>query len=481
MMCALPLRISKYEVLGKLGAGGMAEVFLAEAVSAGVRQEVVIKRMLPSLAEDAQAAALFREEARLSCAIRHRNVVHVYELLDEGGLSLVMERLHGVSLDVVLARMREGDAALSAELAAHIVAEASAGVHAAHELTNAEGQPMALVHRDISPQNLFLTVDGTVKVLDFGIARARDRVVKTDTGLVRGKLQYMSPEQLSSLPVDRRTDVFALGIVLWESLTGRHLYPRKEPLAVIKAILEERPLPPSRLVDVPAELDAICLRALEHDPAVRYPTAAELRRDLVRFLSTRSTELFDEALAKVVRPIVEQRASKAKLESVEVSLDTAATPDETKVTGARAPPRRWAWAGAVTLVGVALLSAWLMGTRASQSELPRTPPPAELVVPPPAVAPVAAPTPPPPPSLTSLKVDSVPRGAQVLRGDVVLGVTPLETSWPPSGEVVLVVKADGYEPATTTVSSDVSSQVSVALVKRVVPKPRKEDPRKVKW
>jgi serine/threonine-protein kinase len=198
---------------------------------------------------------------------------------------------------------------LEPEIAAYVVAEACSGLHAAHELRGDDGESLGVVHRDISPQNLFVTFAGGVKILDFGIAKAEDRVTRTETGELKGKLDYMSPEQCLSKEIDRRSDVFSLGVVLYELLTLRRLYKRATPLATLKAISEEPVVPPSRLTAAcPKALDSICLRALARDPAERYATAADMRRDLLTAMRASAGEgVPEERLAETMLRIFADR------------------------------------------------------------------------------------------------------------------------------------------------------------------------------
>jgi eukaryotic-like serine/threonine-protein kinase len=294
-------RLDRYEILGELAQGGMAEILLGRLVGpSGFERVVVIKRILPQLAREKAFVEMFLDEARTVARLRHPNVVQVYELGGEvpspeetgngsgagapgRALYLVMEYLEGESVSGMLRRLSARKERLDPWLAAHVVAEACRGLHAAHELTDGE-YPLDLVHRDVSPQNLFVTYTGSVKVLDFGIAKAADRTSRTEAGQVKGKLLYMSPEQCEGKALDRRSDVFALGAVLHELLTGRSLFRRGTPLATLKAICEQDAPPPSTFPGVGPRVrvfDEVCARALARRRDERYLTAAELRRDLV--------------------------------------------------------------------------------------------------------------------------------------------------------------------------------------------------------
>ncbi len=276
-------KFGRYELVAELAAGGMASVYLARLVGEeGVARVVAVKRIHPHLARDKAFAEMFLDEARIASRIDHPNVCHVLEYGREGGVSfLAMEFLAGEPLHRILARVRShpelrSDARAPYVLAG-IVAEACDGLHAAHELRDEQGKLLHVVHRDVSPHNLFVTFDGAVKVVDFGIASAANKVHHTETGTVKGKFAYMAPEQLAGAPADRRLDVWALGVVLWESLTLERLFRRESPSEVVRAVEEELIAPPSSLAPhVPTTFDDVVSKALTRDPAARYGTAREL-------------------------------------------------------------------------------------------------------------------------------------------------------------------------------------------------------------
>jgi serine/threonine-protein kinase len=281
---AAPVRIGRYDVLGELATGGMATLLLARVVGpSGFERAVVVKRILPHLAQQSAFRHMFVDEARIAAGVRHPNVVQVQELSEaDGELFLVMEYLEGESVAGLMKRLTMRGEVLDPELAAYVLAEACAGIHAAHELTDEHGVSRGVVHRDVSPQNVFLTYDGHVKLLDFGVALASDRTARTETGEIKGKFPYMSPEQWHGEPLDRRSDVFALGAVLYELSTGRLLFARPSPAATMRAVCDEPVIPPSRLVDdYPRGLEAACLKALSRARDDRFATALEMRRELV--------------------------------------------------------------------------------------------------------------------------------------------------------------------------------------------------------
>lgn len=276
-------RLGRYEILGRLATGGMAEILLGRVLGPhGFERPVAIKRILPELAENRAFVEMFVDEARIAARIRHARVVQVHELAAQGGeYFLVMEYIEGENLGGLMRRMWLRSEALDRVLAAHIVAEACAGLHAAHELTDASGVARGVVHRDVSPQNVMITFAGEVKVLDFGIAKAFDSA-RTQDGHVKGKCEYMSPEQCIGASLDRRSDIFSLGILLYELTVGKRLFKRADPAASQRAVCSA-PIPRPTEVDptYPPILEAICARALARDRSDRYPTMLEMRRDLV--------------------------------------------------------------------------------------------------------------------------------------------------------------------------------------------------------
>ncbi|MEM6958099.1 MAG: serine/threonine-protein kinase [Myxococcota bacterium] len=277
-------RLGRYEIVGELATGGMAEILLARKEGpGGFERAVAIKRILPNFVNERSFVDMFVDEARIAARINHTNVVHYEELgQDEGQLYLVMEYLEGESALSLQRRARARGHALSFAECAYVVAQAASGLHAAHEMNDLNGNPLDIVHRDISPQNIFITYRGEVKVMDFGIAKAADRITVTEAGALKGKFAYMSPEQADGANLDRRSDVFSLGIVLYELTTGRRLFRRATPVATLRAASKARVVAPSSVVpDYPSALEEVCLKALAKDRSERYQTADEFRRALL--------------------------------------------------------------------------------------------------------------------------------------------------------------------------------------------------------
>jgi serine/threonine-protein kinase len=280
-------KLGRYHLVYEIGRGGMASVYLARSRGpAGFQKWFAIKRIHPHLAKDRSFVDMFLDEARIAGSIEHPNVAHVFDLGEtDGKYYLAMEYLHGEHLLDVARRAIVRTGRFDLRMAAHIVARAADGLHHAHEARDASGSPLELVHRDISPQNIFVTYDGNVKLTDFGVAKAKNRMTHTETGLMKGKIAYASPEQVMGTALDRRTDIFALGVVLWEITTGRRLFKARTDAETLMRISSGyRKRPQEFIDDYPAELEAIVDRALSHDVETRYATAADLANDLDRFV-----------------------------------------------------------------------------------------------------------------------------------------------------------------------------------------------------
>ena len=285
------LRFGKYHLIATLGRGGMADVFLAASQGpAGFSKLQVIKRLrMAELGEESDAVTMFLDEARLAARLNHPNVVQTNEVGEsDGEYFIAMEYLDGQPLNRVMHRVRltsRGGAGRGEAVLLRIVADALSGLHYAHELTDYDGTPLNVVHRDASPHNIFVTYDGQTKVVDFGIAKASTRSSQTSTGVLKGKLAYMAPEQARCKPVDRRADIFIIGIVLWEVVAGRKMWKGLADMEIInKVFAQEIPRLEEVRPDAHPELLRICARALAYDPDDRYATAAELRADLLAYL-----------------------------------------------------------------------------------------------------------------------------------------------------------------------------------------------------
>ncbi|RKI36496.1 serine/threonine protein kinase [Corallococcus sp. AB004] len=327
--------VGKYVVRRKLAEGGMAEIFLCTARGPeGFEKEVVIKRVRAFLASDPDFVQMFIAEARLASRLNHANVVQIFDFdKHEDTYYLAMEYVRGCSLWELRKRSKEAMTPMPPVLVAHIGAEVARGLHYAHRL-RVNGELLNLVHRDVTPHNVLVSYDGAVKLTDFGIAKAGNKL--TNPGVLKGKFAYMSPEQARGESVDVRTDVFALGVVLWELLTGGRLFQGDSEIAVLRAVQESTIVPPARLnPDVPPDLDAVICRALERDLSKRFQTAGELERALAQCVLNHARSVDDTDVGAFVRPLFPIAASNQALPALpeRTALEDGALP------AAGAPPR----------------------------------------------------------------------------------------------------------------------------------------------
>ncbi|WNG49604.1 protein kinase [Archangium minus] len=285
---AQPRPYGQYVLVRKLAEGGMAEIFLAKRLGAdGFERNVVIKRMLANLSGLPDFVEMFRDEARLAARLVHPNVVQIHELgFADGCYFICMEYLPGEDFSTTVRTASFRGEYVPIPLVLRVLADAARGLHYAHEFTDESGRRLNIVHRDISPSNLYVTYEGQVKVLDFGIAKAESRLAHTRTGVVKGKYIYMAPEQARGAEVDRRADIFSLGVCLYEALTHVRPFARENDLAVLNALMADDYQPPRALrPDLSPELEAVILKAMSHEPAHRHATAAEFADDLERILA----------------------------------------------------------------------------------------------------------------------------------------------------------------------------------------------------
>jgi serine/threonine-protein kinase len=330
MTLAAGTPIGKYVVRRKLAEGGMAEIYLAAALGPeGFEKDVVIKRVRPGLAGDPEFVKMFVAEARVASRLNHANLVHIFDFdKHEDTYYLAMEYVRGHSLWELRRRCQERGVAFPPILVAQIGMEVARGLAYAHRLAE-NGRSLGLVHRDVTPHNVLLSFDGAVKLTDFGIAKAGHRA--TTSGMLKGKFAYMSPEQARGDEVDARTDVFALGVTLWELLTGARLFEGEGDVAVLRAVQERLIVPPARLNPaVAAPLDAAVMRALERELARRWPTAHELERALAEVLLSGARSLEDTDVGAFLRRLFPEEAGVAEPApgsgSIPISLSTSAPP-----------------------------------------------------------------------------------------------------------------------------------------------------------
>jgi serine/threonine protein kinase len=296
--------LGRYQVLKPLAKGGMAEVLLARTIGlGGFARHVVIKRIRVEHGSDQKQIDMFLDEARLVAALHHRNIVQVHDIGEEDGkYFIVMEYVHGRDTRELLKTVKDNKAQIPLEHVITIVTAAAAGLHYAHEQRGADRKPLGIVHRDISPGNILLGFDGGVKVVDFGIAKAAQRMIDTQAGEMKGKVGYMSPEQCKMQPLDRRTDVFLLGIVLYELVTVRRLFKADTRYATMSQIVDGAvPSPSAARSDLPPELERIMLKALAKTPEERFQTADELRVALEAFAKSAGLTISPNALSDYLK------------------------------------------------------------------------------------------------------------------------------------------------------------------------------------
>ncbi len=297
--------LGKYQLIAELGRGGMADVFLAVArgkAGLGFTKLVVIKRLREHLANDADFVAMLVDEARIAARLNHPNVVQMLEIDEvEGEYFLAMEYLDGQPLRRVQQRSEKA-AGFTKLMQYSIISDVLSGLHHAHELSDYDGTPLKVVHRDVTPHNVFVTYDGQVKVVDFGIAKAVGRASETRHGIIKGKVPYMAPEQAAGQVVDRRADIFSAGVMLWEAAVGTRLWQDVKEIDILRALIRGNIPSSPREADptVSVELDAICKKALAFKLDDRYATAAEFQSDLDKVIAASGGRPAARELGKVV-------------------------------------------------------------------------------------------------------------------------------------------------------------------------------------
>ncbi len=509
----------RYKLIATLGHGGMADVYLAVARGpVGFNKLQVVKCLRPDLAEEPEFLDMFLDEARLAARLHHPNVVQTNEVGEAlGNYFIAMEYLDGQPFNRVCYRARKMAAGFCVEACTTVVVEALAGLHYAHELRDYGDQPLGVVHRDASPHNIFVTYNGQVKVVDFGIAKAASRSAETRTGTLKGKIGYMAPEQARCESVDRRADVFSMGVVLWEAITGTRLWEDANEFQIIDRLSSGAALPTlrSRRPDAPMELEAICGRALAIDPAQRYPTAADMRGELLAFLDTggrrrasreeigqQIAQLFQEERTKIKSVIDRQLTALEELHqsselnvvdlrslastgsvrppsvsgSMPINIIRTQDDEGTAPTLARAataesmrpqPPRRsmtttvMMSAGAAAIGGVlALALLWKPGAPADSLGTERTAPQGETA---------AAESPDPNEGLAamvSVEIEASPAEAVIkLDGEEIAQGHYVEAHRPDDQAHELLIEAPGHEPDRRELRFDKNVQIAVVLKK----------------
>jgi serine/threonine-protein kinase len=304
------LSSSRYTILGRLAEGGMADIFLARATAeAGFERYVVLKRVIAERARDLDFARMFLDEARLAAQLSHPNIAPVYDIGKfAGSYFFTMEYVHGEDVRYVRQRLNVLKREWPVNHVLFIVSGVLAALDYAHRKTSSEGKPLGIVHRDVSPSNVMIAYEGTVKLLDFGVAKARERTTESRSGTIKGKIAYLSPEQCLNTAVDRRSDIFSLGIVMYEMLTGVRLYKRDSDFVTMTAITTEAILPPRHhCPSLSPELDAIVTKALAKAPADRFQTAAEMLEAIETLAHDERHVLSANATARFMRELFGER------------------------------------------------------------------------------------------------------------------------------------------------------------------------------
>ncbi len=317
-----PFKIGKYLLLERLATGGMAEVYRAKASGAGgFEKQLAIKRILPTYSQNEEFRRMFEYEARLSSMLTHANIVQVYDFVKSGDTYLLaMEYVDGKNLRQFVNKARKVNYTLPLAFAAYIMNEVCKGLEYAHgKKDDLNNKPLNIIHRDMSPQNVMLSYDGAVKIVDFGIAKAKDRVDETRSGVIKGKFGYMSPEQANGNQIDHRSDIFSTGIILYEMMTGRRLFAAENDMATLKLIQECLIPNPTRInPKIPAEFEKIVLKSLTKDVNLRYQNAGNFHRNIQSFLSKHYPNYTQKDAADIIsmvfRPEIE--AEKKRLEQL---------------------------------------------------------------------------------------------------------------------------------------------------------------------
>ncbi len=330
--------LGRYQLQKKIAVGGMAELYLAHVTGVGgFEKQVVVKRILPQLAESEELFRMFLDEARIAATLQHPNVVQIYDSCEEDGeYFMAMEYLDGTDLRTLRKVLADQSMPLPWEHALYIIVNIAAGLHYAHEKRDFSGEPLGIVHRDVTPHNIFLTREGGIKLVDFGIAKAQGRMTETAIGTLKGKLTYMSPEQCKGKPIDRRSDIYSLGVILYELTTGRRLYRGKTEYELINEIVDEEVTKPSSFMEYPSELETIVLRCLQKDREKRYQSARDIQADIENFAREYRLMFSTLSFASFLEPLL-GHATKAAEERWKHRKDVMPI---RKSSGGRKGPRR---------------------------------------------------------------------------------------------------------------------------------------------
>jgi eukaryotic-like serine/threonine-protein kinase len=459
----------KYQLLKRLASGGMGQVFLARAAGAqGFEKLLVIKRILPHLVEDEEFIQMFFDEARLTARLNHPNIVQIFDLGEVAGSHyLAMEYVDGEDLRRVDREARAQGKAIPLGPLCRIIADAAGGLDHAHRARDAQGQPLELIHRDVSPQNILVGFDGGVKLIDFGVAKAAGRAHRTDTGILKGKYAYMSPEQVDGKALDRRSDIFSLGIVFWELLTGRRLFKADADVETMRLVRECNVTPPSRVNGVlPAALDPLVMLALTRDRTRRFPDAGAFRMAIEDFAVAQQLPASSTHLTAFMREVYAKRLEQGRTPATFDELGPTDVLDEPPLTSQRTEPERPRGAtvpieqvsfwrslrfGAVVAAAAALATAGVV------LALPRLRGPSSGEAPP-----GARPVQP-----LTLTLTSNPSGARVQLDGRDVGRTPVSITAAPDGSAMIATfSMPGFDPVETAVTARNAPLFSVQLKRR---------------
>ncbi len=491
----MAIPFGRYQLVRKIASGGMGQVLLAKKGSDDFEKLVVLKRILPHLVEDEEFFTMFKDEARITMRLDHPNIARINEFGVENGVHYIeMEYVAGEDLRRIEKRAAAASRGIPIGVVLRIIADAASGLDFAHKAKDLKGEPLDLVHRDVSPQNVLVGFDGSVKLIDFGVAKAAGRAQHTATGILKGKFPYMSPEQAHGEDLDPRSDVFALGVVLWEQLTGRRLFKGENDLATQRLVRACEVPPPSQVEpSVPPGLDPIVLRALAKRREERYADAAEFRLALEDYalangiptssshLSAFMQDLYAERIARESNPrFLEEDSGLTDLDVGGLprlsppSAGGATVVDRARQSGPQtqvaggpvtqlAPPPSHGSPVPKVLAAVAVLGLVAAGLFFALR------PPAELPKPPPVEDPVVlkGPGTPTPPQPLAVRIESEPSGARVELAGEAVGQTPfaavIERAKLP---VAVRLSLDGYEPAQASLTDMTGQSLALTLKKK---------------
>ncbi len=321
-------RFGNYLLLRRIAVGGMAEIFVARREGMeGFQKTIVIKRIRPHLSEQAAFVNMFLNEARLAAELIHSNIAQIYDLGRVGkSYFIAMEYVNGRDMRAIIPQAEKLGIFFPLEYSLKVARDVCEGLYYAHRKTDDQGHPLHIVHRDVTPENVMVSFDGEVKILDFGVAKAENLVSETRVGEVKGKLGYLSPEQITGKSVDHRSDIFSLGVVLYELLTARRLFTGATDMEVLKSVVEGRIYPPTYLKeDIPAAVEKMVMRALERTRELRYQSAWDMLADIDQFLAGHRFVPTNIHLSNFLRQIfareLEQRAEEKELEEQEPAAE----------------------------------------------------------------------------------------------------------------------------------------------------------------